>query len=68
MTKDEQFSINKCPNCNGYGTFGYGKHLCVTCKGRGVIIIDNITGKIIDDYEGGKNDLETANPGENSST
>lgn len=61
MDENEQFKIKKCPNCNGYGTFGYGKHICVTCKGKGVIIIDNLTGKLIDDYEGGSNELESPN-------
>ena len=56
---DEPFTITKCPNCNGYGSFGYGKHVCVTCQGKGVIVIDNFTGRIVDD-EGGKNELEAA--------
>lgn len=59
--KEEQFTIKKCPNCNGYGSFGYGKIICVTCKGKGIIVIDNLNGKLIDDNEGGKNGMESTN-------
>jgi len=38
-----------CPNCNGRGHVGYEKRICVTCKGRGVIIVEQDV----------KNDLET---------
>lgn len=45
---DEQnFSIQKCINCNGYGTIGRDRLTCPTCKGKGVIVIDNMTGKLI---------------------
>ena len=27
----------KCPNCNGYGTVGYDKRKCHSCKGTGVV-------------------------------
>lgn len=57
---DEKFKIKKCPNCNGYGTFSYGKHVCITCKGKGVIVIDSSTGRIVDD-EGEKDVLENPN-------
>jgi DnaJ-class molecular chaperone len=62
MDDNEKFTIKKCPNCNGYGTFGYGKHVCITCKGKGVIIIDNLTGKLVDDYEGGLNESRNIIP------
>lgn len=29
----------KCPTCNGYGTVSYGKLTCVSCRGRGFLII-----------------------------
>lgn len=53
---DEQFIIKKCPNCNGYGSFSYGKIVCVTCKGKGIIIVDNLNGKLVEEYEGGLNE------------
>jgi RecJ-like exonuclease len=61
MDDTEQFTIKKCPNCNGYGTFGYGKHICVTCKGKGIIVIDNFNGKLIDDNEGGLDEPKDIN-------
>ena len=46
---DENFTIQKCPNCGGYGSFGKPPHRvkCPTCNGKGVIVIDNFTGKLI---------------------
>lgn len=44
---NEIFSITKCINCNGYGTIGRDRLKCPTCKGKGIIIIDNMTGKLI---------------------
>jgi DnaJ-class molecular chaperone len=44
---DENFSIQKCVNCNGYGTIGRDRLKCPTCKGTGIIVIDNMTGKLI---------------------
>jgi DnaJ-class molecular chaperone len=45
---DEQnFTIQKCVNCNGYGTIGRDRLKCPTCEGKGVIVIDNMTGKLI---------------------
>lgn len=41
------FTIVKCINCNGYGTIGRDKLKCPACKGKGVIVIDNMTGLII---------------------
>lgn len=29
----------KCPNCNGYGSVSYGKRTCVSCQGRGVLLL-----------------------------
>jgi DnaJ-class molecular chaperone len=54
---EEIFSIQKCPNCNGYGTIGRDRLKCPTCKGKGIIVIDNMTGKLIinDDNETKKN-------------
>lgn len=58
INNDEQrFSITKCINCNGYGTIGRDRLECPTCKGKGIIVIDNMTGKLIinDDNYGNKN-------------
>ena len=56
---DENFSIQKCPNCNGYGTIGRDRLICPTCKGKGIIIIDNMTGKlIINDNDDRKQQLD----------
>ncbi len=27
----------KCPNCQGWGSFSYGKVKCISCDGKGVI-------------------------------
>lgn len=29
----------KCPNCNGYGTVSFGKRTCVSCNGKGVLLL-----------------------------
>lgn len=29
----------KCPNCNGYGTVSFGKRTCVSCQGKGVLLL-----------------------------
>ncbi len=44
---DEPYQITKCVNCNGYGTIGRDARLCPACKGKGIIIIDKFTGKVI---------------------
>ena len=58
---DNPYIPVKCPNCNGYG--GIGKEpnrvVCPTCKGKGVIIIDNMTGKlVINDNDENKNSVD----------
>lgn len=45
----ELFSNQKCSVCNGFGTLGYKKAKCHACGGRGLIVIDNNTGKPVDD-------------------
>jgi len=47
MNEDNLFTIQKCVNCNGYGTIGKNRLMCPTCKGKGIIVIDNMTGKLI---------------------
>jgi DnaJ-class molecular chaperone len=51
MTNDfkPRFLPIKCPNCNGYGTVTYEKIECHSCKGRGIVVIDQETGLIVDD-------------------
>ncbi|MBV6514255.1 MAG: hypothetical protein FMNOHCHN_03845 [Ignavibacteriaceae bacterium] len=40
----------KCPNCKGYGTVSYGKATCRPCKGKGIVVIDQVTGlQVYDD-------------------
>lgn len=29
----------KCPTCNGYGSVSYGKLTCVSCKGKGFLLL-----------------------------
>lgn len=56
---NENFTINKCPNCNGYGTIGRDRLKCPTCKGKGIIVIDNMTGKlIVNNDDENKNDMD----------
>jgi DnaJ-class molecular chaperone len=58
---DENFITKQCPNCSGYGSKGKPPYrvVCPTCQGKGIIVIDNMTGKLIinDDYEN-KNDMD----------
>ena len=44
----------KCPNCNGYGTVSYGKRTCVSCQGKGVLLLP--VESVIDDDGGKEND------------
>ena len=46
---NDNFTVTKCVNCSGYGGIGKPPHrvTCPTCNGKGVIIIDNFTGKLI---------------------
>jgi len=30
----------RCPVCRGFGTVNWGKKGCNTCKGKGVILVD----------------------------
>jgi len=48
-TDDQNFQQQKCANCSGYGAIGRepNRYTCPACKGRGVLIIDQMTGKII---------------------
>jgi len=59
MNNDDNFITKQCPNCSGYGEKGKPPYriVCPTCKGKGIIIIDNMTGKLIvdDDYENKNN-------------
>lgn len=32
----------KCINCHGYGTLGFKRVQCPTCKGKGVIRVDSL--------------------------
>jgi RecJ-like exonuclease len=56
---DELFTIKKCPNCNGYTTVSFGKRICPVCKGKGVLVIDNMTGKLVVDDGNGRLDQIT---------
>ena len=49
MKDDINFQPIKCPNCSGYGALGRepNRYTCPTCKGKGVIVVDQMTGKII---------------------
>jgi len=50
MNDDLSFTPIKCPNCNGYGAFGRepNRQVCPTCKGKGVLVVDQMTGEIVD--------------------
>lgn len=60
MTNDENFITKQCPNCSGYGSKGKPPHriVCPTCRGTGIIIIDNLTGKLIINDDDGKQHLD----------
>jgi len=44
-----QYIPFKCPNCNGYGSVSYGKQQCKVCKGKGLVVINQEDGLIVDD-------------------
>lgn len=59
MTEENKpFTAQKCPNCNGYTTVSFGKRICPVCKGKGAVVIDNMTGKLVVDDDYG---METTN-------
>lgn len=35
----------KCPNCNGYGSVQYGKKVCHSCGGTGVVFVPQMPEK-----------------------
>jgi len=49
MMNDNPYSPIKCPNCSGYGGIGKEPHrvVCPACKGKGIVVIDNMTGKLV---------------------
>lgn len=42
-----QYDLQPCKNCNGYGTKGYAKIKCPTCKGEGSVKIPLIPFKVL---------------------
>jgi DnaJ-class molecular chaperone len=46
---DLRFLPFRCPNCNGYGTVTKERVKCHTCNGKGMVVVDQETGKPIDD-------------------
>lgn len=50
MIHDElipQYKLERCNNCSGYGTKGYAKITCPTCKGTGSVKIPLVPKEII---------------------
>ena len=50
------FSPQKCPVCNSFGTLKYGTVTCHGCQGRGYIIINSKTGLPVDTKKDRKKD------------
>ncbi len=56
MTTNETIKVKPnrlpftCPNCGGRGTVGYEKRICVSCKGKGVILVDQKDTKEYETY------------------
>lgn len=44
----------KCPNCNGYGTVSFGKRTCVSCQGKGVLLLPVNDDEVKDDADHNK--------------
>ncbi len=42
-----QYTLEKCKNCNGYGTIGFKKITCPTCLGKGTNKIPLVSKEII---------------------
>jgi len=47
-----KFLAQRCPNCNGWGTVTFKKLKCHTCKGKGMVIVNQETGEIKEDKNG----------------
>jgi DnaJ-class molecular chaperone len=43
-----RFVNQKCGLCNGFGTLKYGQIVCHACKGKGVVVVDQQTGVIVE--------------------
>jgi len=44
-----RFVPTKCPNCNGWGTVTNNRIPCHSCGGRGIVVIDQETGLVVDE-------------------
>lgn len=51
IDNNSNFTTQKCPVCNSFGTLKYGKIICHGCKGRGYIVIDNRTGFPVEEID-----------------
>jgi DnaJ-class molecular chaperone len=47
--KTPRFIPIKCPNCNGWGTVTNLKKPCHSCNGKGIVVVDQKTGLVIDE-------------------
>lgn len=49
-----RFLNQKCGLCSGFGTLKYGTIVCPACLGRGIVVIDQQSGKIISQEDNDK--------------
>ncbi|MFA5013978.1 MAG: hypothetical protein WC549_00355 [Actinomycetota bacterium] len=56
-----RFINQKCGLCNGFGTLKYGTITCQACYGKGIVVIDQKTGIIVESNVG-RTDKEEGNP------
>lgn len=47
VEEQKPFSMLRCEVCKGRGTVNWGKEICHACKGKGYILIDNLTGLVV---------------------
>jgi DnaJ-class molecular chaperone len=42
----------RCGLCNGFGTLKYGEIVCKACAGKGIVVVDQETGAVVQQPEG----------------
>lgn len=48
---EKPYSIYRCEVCRGRGKVNYDKEICHACKGKGYIVLDNMTGRQVPSVE-----------------
>jgi len=46
-----RFINQKCGLCSGFGTLKYGAIPCPACRTKGIVVVDQLTGVLVDQEE-----------------